>query len=447
MTTTVLIAPSGFKESLDARDCAKRIAEGVLDVLPDARILSAPMADGGEGFTVALVEATGGSLHAATVTGPVGDPVRAHFGFLGGRARRTAVIEMAAAAGLRLVPRDRRDPTRTTSYGVGELIRAALDAGAERILLGCGDSGVNDGGAGMVQALGARLLDADGRELGQGGGELVRIARIDLSALDPRLQRVELDAAVNWHNVLLGPRGVARVFGPQKGATPEQVELLDAGMTRYARRIFKATGIDMSTAPGGGASGGLGAAFAGLLRGRLHPRFDIVTRYLELDELIDSADIVFTAEGSLDAQSPYGKVPCEVARRAKLRGLPVIAIAGTLGDRVEINLEHGIDAYMSMLRRPCRLEDAIDAAGDLLRQAAADAMRLVQVGIGMGRRRTAPVRDPGARRAARLVAAVGGAHTGAQERQAPGGRMQSAGTRSTTVRADVAPTAAAVAAL
>lgn len=390
MTTNVLIAPSGFKESLDANACAERIAEGIRQAMPDANIIKAPMADGGEGFVSALVAATGGTMHHIVVTGPVGQPVEAYFGFLGGRSRRTAVLEMAAAAGLRLVPRDRRDPTLTTSYGVGELIRAALDAGAERVLLGCGDSGINDGGAGMAQALGARLLDADGAELGCGGGELRRLVRIDLSGLDPRLSQLELDAAVNWHNVLLGERGVARVFGPQKGATPEQVELLDAAMTRYAQCIVEAAGIDMSSTPGGGASGGLGAGFAGLLGGRLHPRFEIVMQYLEIDTLLDAADIVFTAEGSLDDQTPFGKVPSEVARRAKLRGLPVIAIAGTLGRRVEINLDHGIDAYVSILRRPCLLEDAIAAAGDLLRDAAASAARMVKVGIGLSQPRHAP---------------------------------------------------------
>jgi glycerate 2-kinase len=383
--STVLIAPSGFKESLDARDCADRIAEGIAQAMPGAIILKAPLVDGGEGFAVALADATGGSVRAARATGPVGEAVDAHFAFLGGRARKTAVLEMAAAAGLRLVPRERRDPTSTTSYGVGELIRAALDAGAERILLGCGDSGINDGGAGMVQALGAKLLDADGRELGRGGGELARIARIDLSALDPRLAQVELDAAVNWHNLLLGPRGVARVFGPQKGATPEQVEVLDLAMTRYAECIRAATGIDMGSAPGGGASGGLGAGFAGLLGGRLHPRFDVVMQYLDIESLLDRADIVFTAEGSLDDQTPFGKVPCEVARRAKARNLPVIAIAGTLGRDVEINLAHGIDAYASILRRPCLLEEAIATAGELLRDAAASAMRMVMVGMTVSR--------------------------------------------------------------
>ncbi len=390
-TMTVLVAPSGFKESLSAEDAADHIAAGVLRALPHARVLKAPMADGGEGFTKALVHATHGHLQSLQVTGPVGQPVDGFFGFLGGRACRTAVIEMAAAAGLRLVPRDQRNPMLTTSFGVGQLIRAALDAGAERVLLGCGDSGINDGGAGMVQALGARLLDAQGRELGRGGAELLRLHRIDLSGLDPRLARVTLDAAVNWHNVLLGARGVARVFGPQKGATPEQVELLDAALQTYARCILQATGRDIGAAPGSGASGGLGAGFAALLGGTLHPRFEIVMQYLELDSLIAQADLVITAEGSLDHQTPYGKVPAEVALRAKRHGLPVIALAGTIGKGVDINLEHGIDAFASILKRPCRLDEAIAQAGKLLRRAAEDALRMVSVGMLLG---TTPLRQP-----------------------------------------------------
>jgi glycerate kinase len=382
---TVLIAPSGFKESLSAEEAAERIAEGVAHVMPGARVIQAPMADGGEGFTAALVNATGGSLHPVRVTGPVGDTVDAFFGFLGGRDRPTAVIEMAAAAGLRLVPRDRRNPMLTTSRGVGELIRAALDAGAQRVLLGCGDSGINDGGAGMVQALGARLLDAEGRELGIGGAELLRLHRVDLSGLDPRLAHVQLDAAVNWHNVLLGERGVARVFGPQKGATPEQVPVLEAALQNWAEVLRQWTGRDIGHAPGSGASGGLGAGFAAVLGGQLHPRYDIVMQYLELDSLIEEADLVITAEGSLDDQTPFGKVPAEVAMRAKKRGLPVIVLAGTIGRGVEVNLQHGIDAFASILSRPCTLDEAIAQAGKLLRHAAEDALRMVSVGLTLGR--------------------------------------------------------------
>ena len=386
MSFTVLVAPSGFKESLSADQAADCIESGVLRAFPDAIVLKAPMVDGGEGFTKALVRATGGTLHHLTVTGPVNDPVEAHFGFLGGCDEPTAVIEMAAAAGLSLVPRDRRNPCLTTSYGVGELVRAALDRGARRILLGCGDSGINDGGAGMAEALGIRLLDEEGDLLPRGGAALARLAAIDMSGRDPRLDGVRIDAAVNWHNVLLGERGVARIFGPQKGATPAQVELLATAMDTYAAAILRTTGFDVGMAPGSGASGGLGAAVLGLIGGTLHPRYNIVMQYLELDRFIAKADLVITAEGSLDGQTPFGKVPAEVAQRAKRAGVPVIALAGTIGKGVRLNFEHGIDAFASILTRPCSLEDAISSAPKLLARAAEDAARMVMVGMSLRNR-------------------------------------------------------------
>ena len=383
MPFRVVVAPSGFKESLSAEQAADCIEKGVLRAFPGSVVVKAPMADGGEGFTRALIGATNGTIHPVTVTGPLGQPVPAFVGFLGGCTKRTAVIEMAAAAGLSLVPRDRRNPCLTTSYGVGELIRAALDGGARRILLGCGDSGINDGGAGMAQALGVRLLDAAGRELDRGGAALTKLDRIDLGNRDPRLSGVRIDAAVNWHNQLLGERGVARVFGPQKGATPEQVEELAAAMEIYAARIKDSTDIDVGSAPGAGASGGLGAAVLGLLCGKLHPRYDIVMQYLDVDDYLRNADLVITAEGSLDGQTPFGKVPAEIARRAKEAGVPVVALAGTIGKGVRLNFECGIDAFASILTRPCSLEDAISLAPKLLARAAEDAVRMIMIGMNL----------------------------------------------------------------
>jgi glycerate kinase len=381
MTLTILVAPSGFKESLSVDDVTRAIGEGIRRAMPEARILNAPMVDGGEGTVQALVRATGGRIIPARVTGPVGAPVDSFFGLMGGPGPRTAVIEMAAAAGLSLVPRDRRNPMLTTSYGVGELILAALDAGVDRILIGCGDSGINDGGAGLAQALGARLLDFDDAEIGPGGGELLWLHRIDTSLLDPRLKRVQIDAAVNWHNMLLGPKGVARVFGPQKGATPSQVEDLDAAMRRWAAAIRASTGHDVGQAQGAGASGGVGAGLIAFAGATLHPRFDIIQQYLDFDRLLDQADLVITAEGSLDGQSPYGKVPCEVGRRAEARGVPTIALAGTIGRGVNQTFDHGISAFASILKRPCTLEEAIRDGEKLLRRAAEDALRMMSVGL------------------------------------------------------------------
>lgn len=390
MRLHVLIAPSGFKESLGADEVADCIAAGVRRAVPDAHIRKAPVPDGGEGFAQALVRTVGGTLHDVTVTGPVGEPVEAYYGLLAPRTSSgddsssqdgiSAVLEMAAAAGLRHVPRDRRDPLTTTTRGVGELIAATLDAGAQRILVGCGDSGTNDGGAGMAQALGAHLLDGDGRELEPGGAQLVHLEHIDLSGLDPRIAETTIDVACNWTNVLTGPRGVARVYGPQKGADEETVSRLEAALERYAEIIESDLEIDVRTAPGSGASGGLGAGIAAMLGATLHPRFDVVTRYLDFDELLDGADLVITAEGAIDRQSARGKVPAEIARRAALRDIPALALAGTVGEGVQAALDAGLDAYASLLTRPCTLEEALSETRESLMSCAEQTMRLLLVG-------------------------------------------------------------------
>ncbi len=376
----ILIAPSGFKESLSAEQAAACIESGVRAALPAARITKVPVVDGGEGFTQCLVGMTGGRIHRVRVTGPVGEPVDSHFGFLGGAEQKTAVIEMAAAAGLRLVPRDRRDPRFTTSHGVGELIRHAMDAGAERIVLGCGDSGINDGGAGMAQALGVGLLDAAGRPIGFGGAALAGLRRIDLSSRDPRLDRVRIEAAVNWHNVLLGPRGVARIFGPQKGATPEMVLELERALETYAAAIHRDLGQAVGREPGSGASGGLGTGLAVFLGASLQPRYDVIMRYFDLDTQVAAADLILTAEGRLDGQTPHGKVPAEIATRAKRAGIPVIVLAGSIGKGAYANLKHGINAYMSIIKHPCSLGEAIDEGEKLLSHAAEHAVRMVHIG-------------------------------------------------------------------
>ena len=381
----ILICPSGFKESLEPHLAADCIEEGILRVVPDAVIQKAPLFDGGEGFARAIVAATDGELRYLTVTGVVGKPIRSHYGFLGclgGCQSRTAVIEMAAVAGLSLVPKDSRDPSLTTTYGIGEMIGAAIDEGAERILVGCGDSGTSDGGVGMCQALGARFLDATGNEIphASGGRMLSNITDIDLSCLDPSLKDVKIEVACNWHNVLCGPNGVARVYGPQKGATtPEQVETLAMALDNYGSVVTRKLGIDISQTPGSGASGGLGTGLI-LVGAKLRPRYEVMTEYLNLDRLLDECQLVFTAEGGIDFQTPLGKIPAEIALQAKKHGLPVIALAGTIGIDAEANYEAGIDAFASILQGPTTLENAIKEVERLLKDSAESAMRMVMVG-------------------------------------------------------------------
>jgi glycerate 2-kinase len=346
-----------------------------------------PLVDGGEGSAKALAAATGGELVPVVVRGPLGDPVPAHFALLGGPGPRTALVEMAAAAGLKLVPRDARDPGATTTYGVGELIRAALDAGCERIIVGCGDSGTSDGGAGALRALGVRLLDGQGREvMGGGGSALLRVHAVDATGLDPRFDKVEVVVAGNQHNLLCGDQGVARVFGPQKGASPEQVELLATAMDRWAAVLDATFDVDVRHLPGGGASGGLGAGLAAALGATLLPRFEVLLDHVDLDARLATADLVITAEGAIDFQTPRGKVPAEVARRAKRYGKPVIALAGTIGKGARHSHDAGIDAYAGILAAPVPLTEAISNAAALLTDATERALRLILVGAALAGR-------------------------------------------------------------
>ncbi|MEV8019613.1 glycerate kinase [Streptomyces sp. NPDC086554] len=378
MLTRFAIAPSGFKESLSAQSAAEAIAEGVRRVVPDAVTDLIPLVDGGEGTARALAATVGGRLVALPATGPVGQRIGTHFALL---PDGTAVVEMAAVAGLSLVPRDLRDPGATTTYGVGELIRAALDAGARRILVGCGDSGTSDGGAGALQALGARLLDTDGWELPPGGRELTRLSRIDPSGLDPRLKGTEIRVACNPFNVLTGDRGVARVFGPQKGATPTQVEVLATALEHWAHILTRDlhTTADLALGPGTGASGGLGAGLAAL-GAQLLPRFDVLLDHLDLDAHLARADLVVTAEGALDHQTPRGKVPAEVARRAKRSGRPVLVLAGTIGQGAHHVRAAGVDAYSAILPAPVSLTEALGRGGEFLTDATERALRMIQIG-------------------------------------------------------------------
>ncbi|KAL6705417.1 hypothetical protein ACN47E_007066 [Coniothyrium glycines] len=390
----ILVAPSGFKESLGPEQVADAIEVGVRKVLDGSSIVlrKLPLHDGGEGFARALVAAQGGIIIDATVTGPVGSPVESILGFMG-KDEKVAVLDMAAAAGLRLVPKDSRDPTATTTYGVGQLMARALDAGCSKIIIGCGDSGTSDGGVGMLQALGVRLLDSDSKLLPRAGGgrSLSHLHELDWSGLHPRLRkdavdRVQIEAVCNIKNVLCGPKGVARVYGPQKGATPAQVEMLASGLEQFARVAQSTLGRDISRAPGSGASGGLGAGLM-LLGARLRARGDAINEYFEFDRVFESRwDFVMTAEGALDFQSPNGKMTTEIARRARRNGAQVVALAGTIGEGADGCYGAGIKAFTSILRGPLSLEEAIVQTENLVQDGAEKVLRMIMVGLALGRR-------------------------------------------------------------
>ncbi|MCI2260653.1 glycerate kinase [Xanthomonas indica] len=378
----IVIAPDAFKESLSAAQAAAQIAAGFRSVFPEAEYVLLPFADGGEGTVDALVAGGGGRRVACTVTGPLGAPVAAEFGLSedGG----TALIEMAAASGLMLVPPPRRDPRLTGTRGVGELILAALDAGARRLLIGIGGSASNDGGAGMAQALGVRLLDAHGRDLAAGGAALGTLARIALDGLDPRLRDCTIEVACDVDNPLTGPTGASAVFGPQKGATPAMVAQLDAGLQHYAEAIERTLGVAVAQLPGAGAGGGIGAALVAFLGARLRPGVEIVAQALGLEAHLAGADLLVTGEGRLDGQSAQGKVPVGLARIARRHGVPVLAIAGGLGDGASALHAQGIDALFGAVQRVSTREAALADAADALRQAARNVAAAIALGQRLG---------------------------------------------------------------
>src|SRR5512137_1242855 len=379
----VVVAPDSYKGSLSALQVAEAMERGVKAVFPDAEVRKVPIADGGEGTVEALVAATHGTVRHAEVRGPLGEAVRAAWGVLGDG--ETAVIEMAAASGLPLVPRDRRDPRITTTHGTGELIRAALDAGLRRVIVGIGGSATNDGGTGMARALGVRLLDAAGADLPEGGAALARLARIDVRHLDPRLADARVIVACDVDNPLTGPRGASAVYGPQKGASPEMVAELDAALRRFAEVAREATGRDVASQPGAGAAGGLGAGLLFFTPARLRPGVEIVLETTHFDEVVRGADLVLTGEGRTDAQTAMGKAPVGVAAAARRHGVPVVCLSGGLGEGADEVLAHGIDALAAVSPGPMPLEEAMARGEALIEAAAARLCRLIAVGRGLGR--------------------------------------------------------------
>jgi glycerate kinase len=375
----ILIAPQGFKGSLEAVEVANAIARGVRQIFADANLTVLPIADGGEGTVRALVQASRGRTIVSKVTGPLGRPVSATWGILGDE--RTAVIEMAAASGLPLIRRDERNPMRTTSRGTGELVMHALDAGVRHLIVGIGGSATNDGGAGMAQALGAHFLDGQGHELPPGGASLGALDRIDVSGLDARVRELDVEVACDVNNPLTGPTGASHVYGPQKGATPQMAAELDSALSRYADVLKRDLGQDVRDVPGAGAAGGLGGGLIAFLRARLLPGVDLVFGQMDIERHLEGTSLVITGEGRIDRQDLYGKAPMGIAQRAQARGIPCIAVAGSTGRDYHVVYEHGLDAVIGTVNRPMQLDRAIAESSRLITEAAMRACRLLRVGM------------------------------------------------------------------
>ncbi len=369
----IILAPNALKGSCTAAAAAAAMARGIAYARPDAELVELPVADGGDGLAEVLSEVLGGEQRTFTVTGPRFAPLEATL--VWSPSQRTAIIEMALASGLALLATAERDATATTTLGTGQLMRAALDLGAARIIIGLGGSATNDGGIGMAQALGWRFPDASGRAVEPIGGRLSDIARIDAAAKDPRLDQVRIDAVCDVDNPLTGRHGAAQVYAPQKGASPAQVATLDAGLTHLAALIERDLGLQVAALPGAGAAGGIGAGLVAFAGASLRPGAELVLDLLELDRHLDGADLVLTAEGRIDHQTARGKAPAAVAARAKARKIPCIAIAGSIGEDIGTLHDCGIDAVFSLCRGPMSLEEAQAKADALLADAAEHAVR------------------------------------------------------------------------
>ncbi|SFL94248.1 glycerate kinase [Paenibacillus sp. 1_12] len=369
----IIIAPDSFKGSISASNAAQAIERGIKRFMPQAQTVLVPVADGGEGTLDCLIAAVGGVKLSASVTGPLGAPVTAEYGLL--EPDQTAVIEMATASGLYLIPSAERNPLLATTYGTGELIRHALDAGCRSFLLALGGSATNDGGAGMLQALGMRLLDSAGNSVGFGGGALDRIAMIDDSGWDPRIAESRFLIASDVQNPFIGPNGASRVFGPQKGATPEMVEQLELNLSAWADLIAVKTGKRVHELPGAGAAGGISGAFLAFFPASIKRGIDIVIEYSHLNDHLQAADLVITGEGQIDFQTASGKTPMGIAQEAQKFGVPTICLAGSVGKGIEALYEVGITSVHSIVTGPMSLQEAMSRASELLELTAEQVIR------------------------------------------------------------------------
>ena len=374
----VVIAPQTFKGGLMGMEAARAIQQGIHAVYPQAETVEIPVADGGDGTLDTLVRSTGGEFFTSRVTGPLGEPISALWGVMGDG--HTAVIEVARASGITLVPLQRRNARITTSYGTGELIGEALDRGYRRLIVGLGGSATNDGGVGMAQALGVHFLDSNGKELPFGGAGLSKLSRIDMSDLRLGVMEAKITAATDVTNPLCGPKGASAVYGPQKGASPQVVEELDKALDHLSRVINRNLGVDVRDQPRAGAAGGLGAGLMAFVNAEVESGIELVCHALGLEKHLEGADLVITAEGRVDSSTVYDKAPAGVARLAKAKGIPVIAMAGTLGPGYQEVYQYGIDAVVPILSRPMNFQDSISHTSGLLRGAVERTMRLLSVG-------------------------------------------------------------------
>ncbi len=374
----VVISPQTFKGSISALEAARAMRTGILRASPDAETVIVPVADGGDGTLETLVEGSGGEIRTASVTGPLGESRMAEWGAMGDG--QTAVIEMARTSGLALVALDLRDPLHATTYGLGEAIASALDDGFRRFVVGIGGSATNDAGAGMAQALGVRLLDENGDDLPHGGAALTNLSRIDISGLDTRIAESSFLVACDVSNPLTGPEGASAIYGPQKGATPEMVDYLDSALRRFAEAARRDLGVDVENLRGAGAAGGLGGGLVAFLNADLRAGVEIVMETVGLDGKLEGADLVVTGEGALDYQTVYNKAPIGVAQRAARLGIPVIAIAGTLGEGYRLVLDHGIGAAMAITSGPMSLDEASERAAELIAHSTEQALRMMKIG-------------------------------------------------------------------
>ncbi|MBL5768289.1 glycerate kinase [Heyndrickxia sporothermodurans] len=373
----IVIVPDSFKESLTALEAANAIEEGFSAVIPDAEYIKLPMADGGEGTVQSLVDATNGKIIEKVVTGPLGLPVQGFFGLLGNG--KTAVIEMSAASGIHHVPLDKRNPLLTTTYGTGELIVEALNFGAKEIIMGLGGSATNDGGAGMAQALGAKLLNNQKEQISFGGAALSDLKTIDISQVDSRLSNVQFIVACDVDNPLTGENGASAIFGPQKGATQEMVNRLDKSLLHFANIIKKELHKNVDRVPGAGAAGGMGAGMLAFFNAELKRGIDIVTQTLKLETHLEGADLVITGEGKIDGQTIFGKTPIGVAKLAKKKDIPVIGVAGYIEDKNRRVREEGIDALFSIVPGATLLEDAMTNAYQYLKDCSENIARVIDM--------------------------------------------------------------------